>query len=140
MRTRVACRWQPHTGRGRTEMILTEADGAANRAHIKRGFTRRPGPFICWPVMSEPDDPLAIRRKRLLFRSRHRGSREMDLLLGRFAERHLPTFSDRQLALFEDMLEHGDPDLYAWLAGRETPPAAQMHDVMKLFLNFKYHD
>jgi antitoxin CptB len=90
--------------------------------------------------MSEPDDPLATQRKRLLFRSRHRGSREMDLLLGRFAERHLPTFSGRQLALFEEMLEHSDPDLYAWLAGRETPPAALMHDVMKLFLNFKYHD
>jgi antitoxin CptB len=90
--------------------------------------------------MSEPDDPLAIRRKRLLFRSRHRGSREMDLLLGRFAERHLPTFSERQLALFEEMLEHSDPDLYAWLAGRAAPSAILMHDVMKLFLNFKYHD
>lgn len=64
----------------------------------------------------------------------------MDLLLGRFAERHLQTFSERQLALFEEMLEHSDPDLYAWLAGRETPPPALMHDVMKLFLNFKYHD
>lgn len=90
--------------------------------------------------MSEPDDPLAVRRKRLLFRSRHRGSREMDLLLGRFAERHLPTFSERQLTLFEEMLEYGDPELYAWLAGRETAPASLNHDVMKLFLNFKYSD
>lgn len=90
--------------------------------------------------MPERDDPLSIRRKRLLFRSRHRGSREMDLLLGRFAERHLPTFSQRQLDLFEELLEIGDPDLYAWLAGRTAPPAARMHDVMKLFLHFKYYD
>jgi len=64
----------------------------------------------------------------------------MDLLLGRFAERHLPTFSERQLDLFEQMLDIGDPDLYAWLAGRETPPPALTHDVMKLFLNFRYFE
>lgn len=90
--------------------------------------------------MSDPVDPLITRRKRLLFRSWHRGSREMDLLLGRFAERHLPTFSERQLDLFEDLLEAGDPDLFAWLAGRETPPTALNHDVMKLLLNFKYYE
>ena len=90
--------------------------------------------------MYDPEDPLATRRKRLLFRSRHRGFREMDLLLGRFAERHLPTFSERQLQLFEEMLEVGDPDLYAWLVGRETPPAGLTHDVMRLFLNFRYND
>jgi len=90
--------------------------------------------------MSEHDDPLSTRRKRLLFRSRHRGSREMDLLLGRFAERHLPTFSERQLDLFEQILDIGDPDLYAWLAGRGTPPPALMHDVMRLFLNFRYFE
>ncbi len=90
--------------------------------------------------MADPNDPLTTRRKRLLFRSWHRGSREMDLLLGRFAERHLPTFSERQLDLFEELLEAGDPDLFAWLAGREPPPSGLNHDVMRLFLNFKYHD
>jgi len=88
--------------------------------------------------MSDPVETLETRRKRLLFRSWHRGTREMDLLLGRFAERHLATFSERQLTLFEEMLEHGDPDLYAWLAGQDTPPPALDHDVMKLFINFKY--
>lgn len=90
--------------------------------------------------MSGPDDPLSVRRKRLLFRSQHRGSREMDLLLGRFAERHLPTFSERQLDLFEQLLDQSDPDLYAWLAGREPPPAAQMHDVTRLLMNFKFYE
>lgn len=88
--------------------------------------------------MSGPSESLETRRKRLLFRSWHRGTREMDLLLGRFAEQHLATFSERQLTLFEEMLDHGDPDLYAWLVGRETPPHRFDHDVMKLFLNFKY--
>ena len=90
--------------------------------------------------MAEEHDPLSVRRKRLLFRSWHRGSREMDLLLGRFAERHLPTFSARQLDLFEVILEHNDPDLFAWLAGREAPPERLRHDVMKLLLNFKMYE
>lgn len=78
------------------------------------------------------------KRKRLLFRSWHRGTREMDLLLGRFAERYLPTFSAGQILLFEEMLDCSDPDLYGWLAGREAPPDKLNHDVMKLFLDFKY--
>lgn len=64
----------------------------------------------------------------------------MDLLLGRFAERHLPTFSERQLDLYEQLLDISDPDLYALLAKREPPPAAQMHDVLKLLLNFRFYD
>lgn len=89
--------------------------------------------------MSLPNETIEDRRKRLLFRSWHRGTREMDLLLGRFAERHLETFSERQLALYEAMLEYGDPDLYDWMAGRGVVPAALDHDVMKLLLNFKFY-
>ena len=63
----------------------------------------------------------------------------MDLLLGSFADRHLPTFSDRQLDLYEAMLERSDIDLYEWLTGRATPPGEVDHDVMKLFQNFKFH-
>lgn len=88
--------------------------------------------------MADNSESIDHRRKRLLFRSWHRGTREMDLLLGRFAEQHLETFSSRQLDLFEAMLNHGDPDLYDWLAGREAVPEAMNHDVMRLFLQFKY--
>ena len=76
------------------------------------------------------------RRKRLLFRSWHRGMREMDMLLGRFAERHIDTFSDRQLALLEAILDHVDPEVYAWLSGREPVPAEMQSDVMRLLKNF----
>lgn len=87
--------------------------------------------------MTDSDKSLAIARKRLLFRSWHRGTREMDLLLGNFAERNLPTFSGRQVELYEALLEYGDNDLYDWMAGRGQPPAALDHDVMKLLMNFK---
>ena len=79
------------------------------------------------------------RRKRLLYRSIHTGMKETDILLGGFARRHLQTFSDRQLALYERILEAGDPQIYAWLSGREAVPSAYDNDVMKLLTNFKIH-
>ena len=88
--------------------------------------------------MTEPDGSLETARKRLLFRSWHRGTREMDLLLGRFAERNLPTFSRRQVELYEALLEYSDNDLYEWMARRGQPPTALDHDVMKLLMNFKF--
>ena len=82
------------------------------------------------------DGQRSVRRKRLLFRSWHRGMREMDMLLGRFAERHIDTFSDRQLALFEAILEEVDPEIYGWLSGRIPVPAGMQSDVMRLLKNF----
>jgi antitoxin CptB len=57
------------------------------------------------------------RRKRLLFRCWHRGTREMDLILGRFADAEIAELSDEDLAHFERLLELPDPDLYAALTG-----------------------
>ncbi len=85
------------------------------------------------------DGELVERRKRLLYRSIHTGMKETDILLGGFARRHLSTFSDRQLELYERILEAGDPRIYAWLSGRETVPPIYNSDVMKLLLNFKIH-
>jgi len=77
------------------------------------------------------------RRKRLLFRSWHRGTREMDLLLGRFADAHLPAMNEDQLDRYERLLALSDPDIYNWISGREPVPADHDHDVMDLLLNFK---
>lgn len=62
-------------------------------------------------------------RKRLIFRSEHRGTKEMDLLLGSFAKKHVPDFSESELREYQDLLEHNDPDLYNWITGQEEPPA-----------------
>jgi antitoxin CptB len=78
------------------------------------------------------------RRKRMLFRSAHRGMHETDLVLGRFAERHLATMNEEQLDQFEALLEENDADLYNWISRREAPPPALDHDVMKMILNFKF--
>ena len=84
------------------------------------------------------NDSLAIRRKRLVYRSRHRGTKELDLLVGAFAERHLAAMDAGQLDRFEALLELPEPLLYDWLLGRSAPPPEFDHDVTKLFLQFKY--
>ena len=58
-----------------------------------------------------------IRRKRLLFRSWHRGTRESDLILGRFAEAHIAGFDAGQLDRYEALLECADADLFDWVSG-----------------------
>jgi antitoxin CptB len=60
---------------------------------------------------------LDVRRKRLLFRCWHRGTREMDLILGRFADTEIATLADDELDELERLIEVPDPDLYAALTG-----------------------
>ncbi len=68
-------------------------------------------------------ESLVARRKRALFRSRHRGTAEMDLMLGGFAEAHLETFDDPMLTVFEALLQRSDSEIVAWIVGTEpTPP------------------
>ncbi|HEU0216065.1 MAG TPA: succinate dehydrogenase assembly factor 2 [Stellaceae bacterium] len=83
-------------------------------------------------------DPPDTRRKRLLFRSWHRGTREADLILGSFAERHLAAFDEAQLDLYEALLDRPDPDIFDWLAGRCVPPPECNHDVTRMLLAFRY--
>lgn len=77
-------------------------------------------------------------RKRLIFRSWHRGTREMDLLLGSFADRHLPEFSETQLSQYDEILQHSDPDLYNWLTGQEPVPANFINPVFNLLLAHRF--
>jgi antitoxin CptB len=62
-------------------------------------------------------DGLDDRRKRLLFRCWHRGTREMDLILGRFADAEIAGLSEDELGQLERLIEVPDPDLYAALTG-----------------------
>ena len=63
------------------------------------------------------------RRKRLLFRCWHRGTREMDLILGRFADAEIGNLSDTELTELERLIEVPDPDLYAAITGDRVLPA-----------------
>ena len=85
--------------------------------------------------MTGDDD--AIRRKRLLFRSRHRGTREADLLYGAFADRYLASFSPAQVDAWERLLDQDDPDLWDWLVGAAVPPPALDTDVFAMLKQFR---
>ena len=78
--------------------------------------------------------PSEIRRKRLLFRSWHRGTRESDLILGRFADAHLAGFAEAQLDRYEALLDCADADIFDWVSGRTAPPPEHDHDVTRLLL------
>ena len=71
-------------------------------------------------------DGLDVRRRRLLFRSWHRGTREADLIMGRFADVHIAIFDDAELDQFEHLLDAIETDLLGWLTGVIPVPA--LHD------------
>ena len=75
---------------------------------------------------------IETRRKRLRFRCWHRGSREADLLLGRFADQYLDGFDAEQLERFEALLDQEDPDIWDWVVRGVPVPPAFDHDVMAL--------
>ena len=72
-------------------------------------------------LSSEGLDP---RRRRLLFRCWHRGIREMDLVLGRFADTHLASLTEANLGELERWLEVPDQQIFAWVNGMEMTPQA----------------
>lgn len=87
-------------------------------------------------VSSADLDP---RRRRLLFRAWHRGTREMDLLMGSFADAELPTMSEGDLAVFEALCEVPDRDLFAWLTDKADTPSNYDTDVYRRLKAFHTH-
>jgi len=63
------------------------------------------------------------RRRKLLFRGWRRGVREMDLIIGRFADAHIDKFDETELDDFERLIEAPNAELYAWVIGAENVPA-----------------
>lgn len=74
------------------------------------------------------------RRKRLLFQSAHRGTKETDLLIGGFAERYVAELDEAQLGRLEALLDEPDTDLFDWITGRVPPPERHDNDVLRLMI------
>ncbi|MEM6664793.1 MAG: succinate dehydrogenase assembly factor 2 [Pseudomonadota bacterium] len=81
-------------------------------------------------------DGLDPRRRKILFRAWHRGTREMDLVMGRFADSFLATLSDEQLDDFEALIEVPDRDLFAWVTGEAATPDNWNSPVMRALAAF----
>ncbi len=71
-------------------------------------------------------DGLDARRRRLLFRSWHRGIKEMDLIMGRFSDAHIADFTDQELDAYERLMELRDQDILSWI--EETAEVPRDHD------------
>ena len=69
--------------------------------------------------------PLDDRRKRMRIRAWRRGIKEMDLILGGYADERLAGLNDEQASVFEAVLGEDDHDLFAWVTGRGGPPPAR---------------
>ena len=75
--------------------------------------------------MAPPEDAgedVAIRRRRLRYRAWHRGTREMDLVLGPFADAHLEGLGAAELDRLETLMDEEDTDLIKWVMGQEPVP------------------
>ena len=83
-------------------------------------------------------DALDPKGKRLLYLSWRRGMRETDLLLGRFADRHLQGLSQDQLARYEKLLEIEDGLLLDWITRRSAPSSEHDSDVLRLLIDFHH--
>jgi antitoxin CptB len=101
------------------------ADIVSGANHIKRP----PGPRRVFGVgdgmtgTTISSDGLDPRRRKVLFRSWHRGTREADLIMGRFADANIAAFSDTELDQFEHLLDALETDLLSWMTGVAEVPA-----------------
>ena len=78
------------------------------------------------------------RRRKLKFRAWRRGFREMDLLMGSFADKFLDTYGESELDQFEALLGIPDWEVYAWLIGQTEVPPNHRSVVLDQLIAFKY--
>ena len=88
------------------------------------------------------DEPIAIdgidaRRRRVRFRAWHRGTKEMDLVLGPYADAHVGALDTAGLDRLEALMEEADTDLLKWVMGQETPPATTDLELLARLVDFR---
>lgn len=80
---------------------------------------------------------LEVKRKQALFRAQRRGFRELDLMFGALAEKHLNRFDAEQLDRLHALLAVPDWQLYGWIMGREDVPQLYDNDVFALLRDYR---
>jgi antitoxin CptB len=83
---------------------------------------------------------LDVRRRKLLFRAWRRGVREMDLIVGRFADAHIGALDEPALDDFERLIEVPNASLYAWVTGDQAVPQDYDTAVLRRLIAFHKHD
>ena len=82
-------------------------------------------------------EDLSIRRRRLRYRAWHRGTKEMDLVLGPFADAHVEGFGAPELDRLEALMDEEDTDLLKWVMGQEAVPPAADATLLETIIAFR---
>ncbi len=77
-------------------------------------------------------------KKKIIYRSNYRGTKEMDKLLGAFVKKYIDELSDNDLVKLEKLLDIDDSNLYNFLNDLETDFIIEKNNVTDLFKNFEY--
>ena len=77
-------------------------------------------------------------KKKIIYRSNYRGTKEMDKLLGAFVKKYIDDLSDDDLVKLEKLLDIDDSNLYNFLNGLETDFIFEKNNVTDLFRKFNY--
>jgi antitoxin CptB len=103
----------------RRQPLRFKADNPIIPRYMRASHPCRAGDMSGSTISSEKLDP---RRRKLLFRAWHRGIKEMDLILGCYADRFIGNMPGSELDEFEAMLETSDRDLVKWFTNEEAVP------------------
>jgi antitoxin CptB len=79
-----------------------------------------------------------ILKKKIIYRSTHRGNKEMDLLLGRFTKDYINSFSDSELRDLNDLLEINDEILEKWYFKKNHEKLVPVNKVSSMLKRFKF--
>lgn len=90
------------------------------------------------PTKDESADPLAARRRRLHYRSWHRGTKEADILIGGFCDRHVAEWGEDEISWYETLLEETDVDIMAWAIGTSPVPERYQGEIMTAMQKLDY--
>jgi antitoxin CptB len=102
-----------------------------------------PGPVRAFGIeermtgIGRSSEGLDVRRRKLLFRAWHRGLREVDLILGRFADGNITELTEAELTEFENLMDVPDGELLAWLTGEADVPASHDGPLFRRLRDFR---
>ena len=84
------------------------------------------------------NNDIKILKKRLIYRSQYRGTKEMDKLIGSFVKKHINSFSDDELEELEKFLNIDDDTLYKFYNNQLDNEISINNNISKLFKTFTY--
>ena len=79
-----------------------------------------------------------ILKKQIIYRSMHRGTKEMDLLLGNFVKKHIDEFNDNELKDLEKLLFIEDEIIYKWYFEKNSNNSIPNTKISLMLKNFKF--